>query len=255
MMMMSEKSTERFSNRVEDYVKYRPHYPTEIMAMLRERYHVDKDKLIADIGAGTGISSELFLKAGFRVTGIEPNREMREKAAFLLQDYTNFTVLDGTAENTGLPDASVDVIIAGQAFHWFDRQLAKKEFKRTLKKGGLVLLIWNERLARSVFEKQYEALIVRHGNNYLKVDHRNIHFEDIQVFFAPGSVSLTTFENCQIFDFEGLKGRLLSSSYMPGVNDPGYTAMVGDLRALFDRYQKGGTIRIDYETNVYAGRF
>lgn len=146
MMMMSEKSTERFSNRVEDYVKYRPHYPTEIMAMLRERYHVDKDKLIADIGAGTGISSELFLKAGFRVTGIEPNREMREKAAFLLQDYTNFTVLDGTAENTGLPDASVDVIIAGQAFHWFDRQLAKKEFKRTLKKGGLVVYLSSQDL-------------------------------------------------------------------------------------------------------------
>ena len=223
--------------------------------MLHDRYQVDNDRLIADIGAGTGISSELFLKAGFQVIGIEPNREMREKAAFLLQDYTNFSVLDGTAENTNLPDASIDVIIAGQAFHWFDRQLAKKEFKRILKKEGLVLLIWNERLTRSVFEKEYEALIVRHGNNYLKVDHRNIHLEDIQVFFASGSVSLTTFENYQVFDFEGLRGRLLSSSYMPGVNDPGYIAMVRDLKMLFDRYQEDGKIRIDYETNVYAGRF
>lgn len=252
---MLEKSTERFSNRVEDYVKYRPHYPEEILAMLHDRYQVDKDRLIADIGAGTGISSELFLKAGFQVIGIEPNREMREKAAFLLHGYTNFSVLDGTAENTSLPGASVDVIIAGQAFHWFDRQLAKKEFKRILKKEGLVLLIWNERLTHSAFEKEYEALIVRHGNNYLKVDHRNIHLEDIQAFFGAGSLSLTTFENYQVFDFEGLKGRLLSSSYMPGVNDPGYTAMVSDLKVLFDSYQQDGNIRINYETNVYAGRF
>ncbi|HTN38633.1 MAG TPA: class I SAM-dependent methyltransferase [Arachidicoccus sp.] len=254
---MSEKNTERFSNRVEDYVKYRPHYPKQIITLLHEDFHIDKQgyPAVADIGAGTGISAELFLKAGFEVKGVEPNKEMREKAAALLRDYINFTAIDGTAETTGLPDKAVDLIIAGQAFHWFDRQLAKQEFKRILKDEGYVLLIWNERLTRSDFEKEYEALIVRHGNSYLKVDHRNIHLEDIQAFFAPGAVTLRTLDNDQAFDFDGLKGRLLSSSYMPSVADPGYTAMISDLKDLFDHHQKAGSIKINYETNVYIGRF
>jgi SAM-dependent methyltransferase len=254
---MSEKNTERFSNRVEDYVKYRPHYPKEILQYLKDQCHIDPHHtpVVADIGAGTGISAELFLDAGFQVRAVEPNKEMREKSVSLLSHYNKFNAVDGAAEATSLPDKSVDLIIAGQAFHWFDRERAKQEFKRILKKEGYVLLLWNERLTRSAFEKQYEDLICRHGNSYRKVDHRNIRLEDIQAFFSPGHVRLKTFANCQRFDFKGLLGRLLSSSYMPATADPGYPAMAQELKSLFDRCQQAGQVQIDYDTNLYIGQF
>lgn len=252
---MNNNSTERFSNRVDDYVKYRPTYPKRVIAVLRERYYIDKDQLVADIGAGTGISSELFLDAGFRVIGIEPNPEMREKATVLLQDQPLFSIQNGTAEATELDAKSVDLIASGQAFHWFDQEKAKIEFKRILRPEGRVLLIWNERLVQSAFEKAYEQLIIDHGKSYLKVDHRNIHLDDIQQFFAPGSVSLEVFDNFQLFDYTSLEGRLLSSSYMPSRVDGGYPAMIRDLKALFDQYQDQGEVRVNYDTKVFIGKF
>jgi SAM-dependent methyltransferase len=251
---MPQDNTKRFSNRVEDYVKYRPHYPAEIIPFLQSAYGLSTDKLIADIGAGTGISTELFLDAGYRVIAVEPNTEMREKAIELLGDKPGFEAQDGTAEDTGLDSGSVDAIVAAQAFHWFDREQVKAEFQRILKPGGLVVLIWNERLTASAFEKEYDELIIRHGKDYRKVDHRNIDTEKIKSFFAPLPCGLKIFPNQQLFDFEGLQGRLLSSSYMPSADDEGYEAMVADLRALFDKYPEGGMIRISYETKVYVGR-
>jgi SAM-dependent methyltransferase len=250
---MSLKNTERFSNRVEDYVKYRPGYPPEIISYLQEAYTLTTDKTIADIGAGTGISTELFLKAGYTVTAIEPNKEMRDKCVALLQQYPHFTALDGTAENTTLPAHSTDAIIAGQAFHWFDREKCKTEFKRILKPNGLVILIWNERRTASDFEKEYDQLIVTHSKDYLQVDHRNIDDEKISAFFAPAAATLKIFANRQVFDFDGLTGRLLSSSYMPSKEDAGYPAMMAALTALFNSYSQYGLITIHYDTKVYTG--
>lgn len=252
---MPQNSTTRFSNRVEDYVTYRPGYPEEIVHFLEDIYDLKKGDLIADIGSGTGISSELFLRKGYRVTGVEPNREMREKSVSLLGSDPGFNAVDGTAEATGLPDGSVDAIIAGQAFHWFDRDKARREITRILKPDGLVALIWNERLTTSDFEAEYDQLIVRHGNDYVKVDHRNIDLDKISAFFEPQVVELKIFPNHQDFDFCGLEGRLLSSSYMPAKNDSGYKAMSADLKALFDRYQKNSTIRINYDTKVFVGKW
>lgn len=249
------KSTERFSNRVEDYVRYRPHYPEQVVEFLEEEYGLTTDKKIADIGAGTGISSELFLKQGYHVTAVEPNKEMRDKAAELLQPFKNFTTINGTAEDTTLKNGSVDVIIAGQAFHWFDVPKTKAEFQRILKPKGLVGLIWNERLTLSPFEKEYDELIVKHARDYVKVDHRNITKLDIDEFFAPATCELKVFYNYQIFDFEGLKGRLLSSSYMPSVNDNGYSEMINDLKVLFDHYKENNLIKIDYDTKLFVGFF
>jgi len=252
---MEQNNTKRFSNRVADYVAYRPGYPQEIIGFLENEYDLKKGDLIADIGSGTGISSELFLKRGYRVTGLEPNREMRGKSVELLGGDPGFTAVDGTAENTGLPADSVDAIIAGQAFHWFDRDRARREFTRILKPGGIVVLIWNERLTASEFEKEYDELIIRHATDYVKVDHRNIDLEKIKVFFDPAAVELKIFPNYQDFDFHGLEGRLLSSSYMPAKDEPGYEAMSADLRTLFDRYQENGVIRINYDTKVFAGKW
>ncbi|SDQ00178.1 Methyltransferase domain-containing protein [Mucilaginibacter sp. OK268] len=247
-------STKRFSNRVADYVKYRPHYPTAIVTFLQDSYQLSTDKLIADIGAGTGISTQLFLDAGYRAIAVEPNAEMRDKATELLSTYPGFTVADGTAENTGLADKSVDAVIAGQAFHWFNAQNARAEFKRILKPGGIVALIWNERKTSSAFEKDYDQLIITHGQDYVKVGHRNINYDHIGAFYDPEPFELRVFENKQVFDFDGLKGRLLSSSYMPTKDDAGYEPMINDLKVLFNRYQQDGMIAIHYDTKVYVGR-
>lgn len=247
-------STKRFSNRVEDYVKYRPHYPKEVVAYIRDHYGLAADSIIADIGAGTGISAELFLKEGYRVIAVEPNREMRDKSIALLDQYPGFAAVDGSAENTRLENESMDMVLAGQAFHWFDRAKAKQEFRRILKPGGIVALLWNERLTASDFEKAYDRFIIHHGKDYVQVDHRNISEEDIAAFFSPSPSALSVFPNSQLFDREGLRGRLLSSSYMPARDEDGYAAMVADLDVLFDKYQQGGKITIHYDTKLFAGK-
>lgn len=246
-------STKRFSNRVEDYVKYRPHYPREIVSFLADRYDLTTDKIIADIGAGTGISSKPFLEEGYKVIAVEPNQEMLGKAVELLGGYPGFSSVSGTAEHTTLKAHSVDAIIAGQAFHWFKRDEAKKEFRRILRKAGLLAVIWNERLVESSFELAYDALILQHARDYVKVDHRNIKMEDMARFFDPAPVELNVFSNKQVFDFEGLKGRLLSSSYMPAKGDKGYDEMILDLQLLFERFKENELIVINYATRVYSG--
>ncbi|MES2131839.1 MAG: class I SAM-dependent methyltransferase [Bacteroidota bacterium] len=250
---MTKNSTTRFSNRVEDYVKYRPHYPVELLRFLQNTYKLTPDKLVADIGAGTGISTALFLKAGYNVIAVEPNKEMLDKAIELLGVFPGFVANNGTAEQTGLETASVDAIIAGQAFHWFDALKTKTEFKRILKSGGITALIWNERKTSSDFEIEYDALITKHARDYVQVDHRNIDQEHIAAFFNPAPIHLEVFANQQVFDFEGLKGRLLSSSYMPALHEEGYDAMLEDLKFLFDKYQSKGTITINYNTKLYVG--
>jgi SAM-dependent methyltransferase len=252
---MATDSTRRFSNRVEDYVRYRPHYPAAVVTYLAQRYQLSPPQRVADIGAGTGISSSLFLDAGYPVAAVEPNREMREKALGLLGARPGFEVVNGTAEHTQLPDHSVDLIVAGQAFHWFDAPAAKREFVRILKPGGIVALLWNERLTGSAFERDYEALIREHGRDYERVDHRNIGPEPIAAFFYPHACEYQDFPNRQVFDLEGLLGRLLSSSYMPAREEPGYPEMAAALRTLFDRYQENGRIIIHYDTRVYSGRW
>ena len=251
---MSNNSTTRFSNRVDDYVKYRPHYPKTLVEFLQDNYQLTRDKLIADVGAGTGISTALFLDAGYPVVAIEPNKEMRDKSVELLNTYPGFKAQDGTAEQTGLATGSIDAIIAGQAFHWFNAEKTRVEFKRILKPGGFVALIWNERKTASDFEIEYDQLIIKHASDYVKVDHRNIDDEHIGRFFTPEPFQLKTFENKQVFDFNGLTGRLLSSSYMPTKEDAGYQPMITDLKVLFDKYQQDDMIVINYDTKVYVGR-
>jgi SAM-dependent methyltransferase len=243
-------STIRFSDRVEDYVKYRPRYPETVVAYLQHAYTLTAAWDIADIGSGTGISAELFLRNGNRVYGVEPNVEMRRKAEELLAGDGGFISIDGTAEATGLADARVDLIVAGQAFHWFDAVRCRVEFMRILRPGGVVVLIWNERLIDSPFEKEYEALILRYGTDYTYVKHKVNSDEKIGEFFQPAVFVLAVFPNEQLFDFEGLKGRLLSSSYIP---KEGNAAMLQALSELFDRHAVGGRVRVGYDTKVYSG--
>ncbi len=194
-----------------------------------------------------------FLQKGYRVIAVEPNREMREKAEELLQQFPGFNATNGTAEHTGLPDSSIDAIIAGQAYHWFDAGKAKTEFIRILKPGRPVVLIWNERQTHSPFGQEYDQLIHKHGRDYVAVQHRNIDAGAIAAFYAPAIMSVATFENEQVFDFEGLKGRLVSSSYMPAAGEAGYDAMIADLKLLFEKYAESNQITIHYQTLIYSG--
>lgn len=249
---MASNSTTRFSDRVEDYVKYRPHYPEVILSYLRDLYTFGPGWVVADIGSGTGISTELFLRFGNKVFAVEPNREMRSKAEELLAGYSDFVSVDGTAEVTGLESASVDLIVAGQAFHWFDPVKTRIEFARISGPGAVVALIWNERLVLSDFEREYEELILQFAGDYTTINHKNITDAQIGDFFHPRSFVLRSFENEQRFDFGGLKGRLLSSSYIPK-EGPGFAAMMNGLKGLFDRHAAGDQVRVGYETKVYTG--
>ena len=259
---MSSNSTTRFSDRVEDYVKYRPHYPEDILPYLRENYTFGAGWVVADIGSGTGISTEMLLRFGNKVFAVEPNREMRLKAEELLAGYPDFVSVDGTAEATGLADSSVDLIVAGQAFHWFDPVRTRTEFVRIARPGtvvgaaarpsAVVALIWNERLILSDFEREYEELILEYAGDYKTINHKNITDKQIGDFFLPQTFQLRVFENEQRFDFDGLKGRLLSSSYIPK-EGPGYNAMMEALAVLFERHAAGGQVRVGYETKVYTG--
>jgi len=242
-------STTRFSDRVEDYVKYRPHYPAAVLSTLSSAYGFDAGWDTADIGSGTGISTELFLRNGNRVYAVEPNREMRLKAEKLLGGYPGFVSIDGTAEATGLPDGIARLIIAGQAFHWFDPERTRGEFVRIGAPGAVVALVWNERLTDSPFEKEYEELIVRYAGEYRLVNHRNVDDLGIERFFLPATVRLDRFDNEQLFDLAGLTGRLLSSSYVPKDNPE----MMRALAALFERHAVEGTVRVGYTTKLYTG--
>ena len=245
---------ERFSNRVENYVKYRPGYPPRLLELFRAEMNLTENAVVADIGSGTGISAKVFLENGNVVCGVEPNRAMRLAAEEFLRDFPRFRSVDGTAENTGLPDAAVDFVTAAQAFHWFDRTRTAAEFRRILRPGGHVALIWNEReLDSNDFLREYENFLKKYGTDYEKVRHDKLEravFE--QSFQAP--FSHATFPNAQTVDFEGLKGRALSSSYMPAEPDAAFAPMVADLETLFAKYAENGKIQILYSTNVFYTR-
>jgi len=251
---LTNNPTTRFSNRVANYVKYRPHYPEKIIKYLEEKNVLKKDSDIADVGSGTGILSKLFLKNGNKVYGIEPNKEMREAGEEYLKEYTNFISVEGSAESAPLEKSSVDLIIAGQAFHWFDAEKTKEEFKRILKPGGNVVLIWNVRkLDSTLFLKAYEELLIKYGTDYLKVRHENVDNVKLAKFYG-GKYATKIFYNEQVFNFEALKGRLLSSSYSPTEEMPEYQPMLEQLHKVFNEYNQNGKINFPYDTVVYHGK-
>lgn len=247
-------STTRFSNRVDNYIKYRPHYPAVIIDYLKTENILTNDSVIADIGSGTGILTELFLKNGNKVYGVEPNKEMREAGEIYLSKFKNFISVEGTAEDTTLKANTINVITAGQAFHWFDMIKAKKEFRRILKTNGYVVLIWNIRSGKdTALSIDYDELLNEFGTDYKEVGHRNISRKNYDEFFN-GKFALTNFSNRQLLDYDGFKGRLLSSSYAPDEKHPNYLPMLNKLKRIFDNNKKDGKVEIKYTTEVYLGK-
>ncbi len=245
---------QRFSNRVENYVRYRPGYPPEILDLLKDQVGLAKGAVVADVGSGTGISSEWLLKRGAVVFGVEPNREMRGAAGRLLAGYPDFHSVDGKASATKLAPESMDFIVAAQAFHWFGTPETRAEFSRILKPGGHLVLMWNERkLEATPFLREYEALLQHFGTDYAEVRHEMVNAEVLGRFFI-GEYATHTFQNRQRFDFESLKGRLLSSSYAPAEGHSRHEPMVAGLHRIFDLHQENGQVALEYDTRVHLGR-
>ena len=250
---MIDDSTRRFSSRVADYVKSRPSYPLEALRYLREHHGLAPGSRVADLGSGTGILSAQLLEAGARVWAVEPNREMREAAEQLLAGRDGFTSVSGTAEATTLGTHSVEWITAGQAFHWFDPQRAREEGLRILVRGGRVALMWNERSEEPLpFLADYEALLRRYAPEYDQVRSRRAYGPTMHTFFGR-EPARAVFANHQVFDFEGLKGRAMSSSYVPEPGHPDHAPLMAGLRELFERHQRDGTVEFAYQTLVFFG--
>ena len=252
--MSASDPTRRFTTRVDDYAAHRPAYPPELLARLAAEGVLHPGDVVADVGSGTGILTEMLLAGGNVVHAVEPNEAMAAAAAARLGSNPRFHAVAGRAEATTLPDASVDVVTAAQAFHWFDVAAARREFARVLKPGGRVVLVWNiRRTDTTPFLREYEGLLQRFALDYEKISAGWADEEAIARFFAPGGFEKRTLGNRQVFGFDGLRGRLLSSSYAPPAGHPSHEPMLAELRRIFDRHQQEGEVAFDYDVAVYWG--
>jgi len=252
--MPATNATSRFSDRVENYVRYRPGYPPEALQVLRDECGLAPNHVVADIASGTGIWTRMLLENGNPVFGVEPNVDMRQAGERLLASFSKFTSVPGIAEATTLADTSIDFVTAAQAAHWFDRARSRREFVRILKPDGWLVLLWNERLTDSTpLLRDYEQLLLTYGTDYEDVRHEKT-TDAVNEFFDPLPFEARVFDMRQQFDYSGIEGRLLSSSYAPGPEHPNYAAMLRDLRRIFDAHAVNGRATFDYKTRVYFGR-
>jgi SAM-dependent methyltransferase len=252
--MPLHQPTERFSSRVDNYVRYRPGYPAQVLELLKAECGFISQSLVADIAFGTGIFTKLLLENGNHVFGVEPNANMRRAGEQYLASFPNFTSVAGTAEATTLAGGSVHFVTAAQAAHWFNLAEARREFARILKPGGWTVLLWNERRTdSSTFLGDYEQLLLTHGLDYREVRHEHT-TSTIHNFFHPSPFWSRAFKTTQCLDYAGLEGRLLSSSYVPPAGHPKHEPMLLELKRIFAAGQVGGRVGIEYNTLVCYGQ-
>lgn len=260
----------RFSQRVDNYIKYRPRYPQAVLDLLQIECQLSNADVIADIGSGTGILSDLFLRNGNPVFGVEPDPDMRAGAEYYLQDYSNFTSIAATAEATTLADHSVDFVTVGQAFHWFNLEQARREFERILVPQGWVVLVWNVQRAtgtpflealQQFWETKHfwkrswqQSSQQRERAQAYRLNAELAQQELLDPFFGPGAFKQKVFENPLICDFESLKGRVLSNGPALEPGDPLYPTMLAALEEIFRTYQSNGTVTIEHDTHVVYGQ-
>jgi ubiquinone/menaquinone biosynthesis C-methylase UbiE len=250
-----EDSIGRFSRIVENYIQYRPNYPQAIVEFLQTVSQLTNDATIADIGSGTGLLAKIFLQNGYGVFGVEPNPEMRRAGQHILRDYPRFISVAATAEETTLEAQSVGIITAGQAFHWFQRDKTRQEFARILKPEGWVALMWNIPRQTTPFLVAYDQFWRKYLDPQVHTSEMDAQIlESLRAWYAPGQLNRQTFDNPQVVDYEGLRGRVLSSSAAPTPDQPQYSAMLEELEAVFQTYQVHGKVNIEYECQMYYGQ-
>lgn len=238
------------------YRRYRPGYPETAIHYLIYTLGMTPQSRIADIGSGTGLSAEPFLRRGLSIIGVEPNAAMRQEAAEFLKQYAAFSNVNGSAEDTTLPTQSLDFILAATAYHWFDPEPTRREFRRILKPEGQVVLLWNTRNTESPQMAAYEALLDRYADGReIRSGYETISPETRAIaLFAPRLPAIASFPYVQEFDWPGLKGRLLSASYAPQRGDPRYKSMMARLRRIFLKHAVNGVFRFEYMTRIYSGK-
>ncbi|HEY8891035.1 MAG TPA: class I SAM-dependent methyltransferase [Clostridium sp.] len=235
----------RFSNRVENYAKYRPNYPNDIINFLNTTIGLTNKAIIADIGSGTGISAQLFLDNGNEVYGIEPNTEMRAAGEKRLNQYTNFHSVDASSESTKLESESVDMITVGQAFHWFEPEPTKKEFLRILKPNGFVVIVNNRiKLRGDKFMGEYMELIEKYADSEPTKSLNT----DLPNFFNSKIIYKEIFYNPQVYNLKKLLGNLLSYSYISNEENSRFNYMISEFELLFKKHNDNGTLIFHYET-------
>jgi SAM-dependent methyltransferase len=245
-------STSRFSNRADNYAKFRPGYPDELFSYVEKVMALQPEASIVDIGSGTGLFAEPLLKNGYSVVCIEPNEDMRRAGEERLKKYPSFQSIRSTAEDTGLAENSVDLITVAQTVHWLDPVAARLECQRILKTDGYVILAWNREIQQTEFGQKYHNLRAK----YRLGEPGPVQIDPILIdeFFAPGVAASKGFANKQLLDFEALKGQLLSKSYIPLPGHEQYDAMISELIKLFVIYNENGLVTIHYETLLYWGQ-
>lgn len=252
---MLSNPQERFTGRVQSYRRYRPRYPKKIVDLLRRECGLRQDAAVVDVAAGTGLLTEIFLRAGFQVSAVEPNVEMRAVCAELERSYPTLRCVAGTAEETGLADGSADLITVAQAMHWFNLERTRAEFARVLKPGGWCAVIYNNRhMDGDRFNEAYERLLQKFGIDYYSVQRQHMGSERLAQFFGPAEMKCAAFPNSQVLGLEAFEGRILSSSYIPRPGHERFGEMQAAIRRLFEENQSDGVVRIGYECTVCYGR-
>jgi SAM-dependent methyltransferase len=245
---------DRFTGRASDYSRYRPGYPQGIISYLEARIGFNQKWVVADIGSGTGILSELFLKNGNKVFCVEPNQDMRLIAVRNLRKYRpHFVSVKGSAEDTGMNSRSVDLIVVGQALHWFDLRAARLEFRRILRKDGSVAVIYNHRRKGERMAAAYGKLVAKYGRNRAPVP--DVDDAYVSRFLGNRDHKTAVFHNSQTLDLKGVLGRLASASYMPARNSPRWINIEKDARKLIRDNGADGAVRLHYDTSMYLGSF
>jgi SAM-dependent methyltransferase len=247
-------STERFGTRAAAYARARPGYPDFAVAALARALDLPAAATIVDVGCGTGLSCEPFLRAGFTVIGVEPNGPMRAHAQQRLSRFPCFRAVEGRAEDTGLEAASADMLIAAQAFHWFDVGAARTEALRILRPPLRAALIWNDRSAEgSAFAVGYEELLRTYSPDYLELRHRHERRDRIDAFFGDRAWRTVTVTHSDALDYERLADRLNSASYVPAAGDPRHEPMMIALQQLFAQTAQHGRVVMEFGTRMIIG--
>lgn len=247
--------TERFSGRVEAYRAYRPGFPRAILPFLREHGALPARAVVADIGAGTGMFAEIFLEAGHRVFAIEPNIEMLEACCELAAHQPALQVLQGSAEATTLPDASIDLIAVGRAMHWFDWPRAHREFTRILRPRGWVLVATNgHRDSNAPVSEEMSAIFRKWRTDSAEADTRHDFNERLQEFLDAATWHRATRYHSMTMDFPTLLGYAESLSAIPRLGERGYEGMVAELRMIFERYAENGILHTPTACQLFLGR-
>ncbi len=248
-------NTEKFSGKANIYEKYRPEYPKAFIEYLYNNAGFDQSSSIADVGAGTGILTRQLLEKGSRVFGVEPNDDMRKMAETKLAGFINFSLVNGTAENTQLAGQSIDFVTVAQAFHWFDALAFKKECARILKPEGVVVLVWNSRVAGSELVMENAEICKKYCPDFTGFSGgMEEKPSDLSIFFKDGLYETKHFDNKISYDLEGFIGRNLSASYAPNEKETNYVKFVNAITSLFDRYSVGGKVAVPNITRCYSGK-